>query len=62
MAPSCSARCGLPTADWIAYPVTASGGFRADIFISRPDGWDERVQITDTPDNEIVVEWGAGDD
>ncbi len=45
-----------PDGDWIAFSRTTSG-FRADIFISRPDG-DERTQITDTPDNEIVVEWG----
>jgi Tol biopolymer transport system component len=46
-----------PDGDLIAFSRTTSG-FRADIFISRPDG-DERAQITETPDNEIVVEWGA---
>ena len=46
-----------PDGEWIAYS-SSSGGFIADIMISRPDG-SERWQVTRTPANEIVVEWGA---
>ena len=46
-----------PTGEWLAYS-SDSGGSHADIYVSHPDGSDER-QVTDTPDNEIVVEWGA---
>lgn len=46
-----------PDGEWIAYS-SSSGGFIADIIISRPDG-SERWQVTHTPANEIVVEWGA---
>ena len=45
-----------PDGDLIAFSRSISSP-HADIFVSRPDG-SERVQITDTPDNEIVVEWG----
>jgi len=45
-----------PDGDLIAYSRSV-GSPHADIFTSRPDGT-ERVQVTHTPDNEIVVEWG----
>jgi Tol biopolymer transport system component len=45
-----------PDGAWIAYSRGTDGPF-ADIFVSRPDGSDQR-QVTDTPDNEITVEWG----
>lgn len=45
-----------PDGDWVAYS-SALDGPHSDIYISHPDGTD-RHQITDTPDNEIVVEWG----
>jgi Tol biopolymer transport system component len=47
-----------PDGQWIAYSQT-SGGFMADIMISRPDG-SERWQVTRTTANEIAVEWGSG--
>ena len=46
-----------PDGEWIAYSRGTSGPF-ADVFISRVDGAD-RWKVTDTPDNEIRVEWGA---
>ena len=46
-----------PTGDWVVYSSTRSGEFRADLYVSHPDGSDPH-QITDTPDNEIVVDWG----
>ena len=46
-----------PDGEWIAYSRGISGPF-ADIFVSRSDG-SERWQVTDTPANEITVEWGA---
>jgi Tol biopolymer transport system component len=48
--------CFSPDGEWIAYSST-SEGFIADIIISRLDG-SERWQVTHTPANEIVVEWG----
>lgn len=45
-----------PDGTYIAYSGGSAGPF-ADIFVSRPDGTDER-QVTETPDNEIRVEWG----
>lgn len=49
-----------PDGRWIAFSRTTTGSFRADIFISRPDGTDRR-QVTETSANEITVEWGADD-
>jgi TolB protein len=46
-----------PDGAWIAFSGT-TGGFIADIYISRPDGTDRR-QVTSTPANEIAVDWGA---
>jgi TolB protein len=37
---------------------SSSGGFIADIFTSLPDGTD-RQQVTETPANEINVDWGV---
>jgi Tol biopolymer transport system component len=48
-----------PDGEWIAFSRAADGPF-ADIYISRPDGGDQR-QVTDTADNEITLDWGAGD-
>ncbi len=47
-----------PDGEWIAYSRSSGGPF-ADIYVSRPDGSD-RYQVTDTPENEIAIEWGAG--
>jgi len=44
-----------PDSEWLAYSG-ASVGPHADIFVSRLDG-SEVHRITDTPANEIVVEW-----
>ncbi len=46
-----------PTGEWLAYSSTPVGEFAADLYINHPDGSDPH-QITDTPDNEIVVDWG----
>ncbi len=47
-----------PDGDWIAYSRAVSGPF-ADVYVSRPDG-SERYQVTDTEENEIQIDWGAG--
>ncbi len=47
-----------PDGEWIAYSRSTSA-FAAELIISRPDGSD-RWQVTDTPANEIDVEWGSG--
>ena len=46
-----------PDGEWIAFSRGTSGPF-ADVFISRVDGAD-RWQVTETPANEIAVDWGA---
>ena len=46
-----------PDGEWMTYSRTTPGVFMADIFISRVDGSDV-WQVTDTPANEITVEWG----
>ncbi len=48
-----------PDGEWIAYSRATSGPV-ADVYVSRPDGSD-RQQVTDTPENEIQVDWGAAD-
>jgi Tol biopolymer transport system component len=48
-----------PDGEWIAFSQGTTGPF-ADIYTSRPDG-SGRQQVTDTPDNEITVDWGAYD-
>jgi Tol biopolymer transport system component len=45
-----------PDGEWIAYSRAAGGPF-ADVFISRPDG-SERWRVTNTPRNEIGLDWG----
>ena len=47
-----------PDGTHLAYSGASSGPF-ADIYVSRQDGTHEQ-QVTRTPDNEIVVEWGRG--
>ncbi len=49
-----------PDGEWIAFSRGTSGPF-ADVFISRVDGAD-RWQVTETPANEIAVDWGAEPD
>jgi len=45
-----------PDGNWIAYSRATTGPY-ADIYISRPDG-SERQQVTNTPANEITIDWG----
>ena len=47
-----------PDGQWIAYSRSVGGPF-ADLYVSRSDGSD-RLQVTDTPDNEAQLDWGAG--
>jgi Tol biopolymer transport system component len=49
-----------PDGRWIAYS-RSTGGFVADVWVSRPDGRDA-WRVTETAANEIVVEWGSGTD
>jgi TolB protein len=46
-----------PDGRWVAFSRATTGPF-ADIFVSRPDGTDQR-QVTSTPANEITLDWGA---
>jgi hypothetical protein len=46
-----------PDGAWIAFSAATTDAV-ADIFISRPDGTDQR-QVTDTPHNEITIDWGS---
>lgn len=46
-----------PDGEWVAFSG-GEGGPYADVFISRADGSDQ-LQVTETDDNEITVEWGA---
>jgi len=48
-----------PDGTRIAFSLTRSGMYAADIYTSRPDGTDLQ-RVTNTPDNEINVDWGAG--
>lgn len=43
----------------IAFSLTTPGRFAADIYTSLPDGTNLQ-QVTNTPENEINVEWGVG--
>ena len=45
-----------PDGAWIVFSAS-SIGFRADLFVARPDG-SELYQVTRTPENEIAVDWG----
>lgn len=47
-----------PDGKWIAFSM-GHGRPVADIYVSHPDG-SQRRQVTSTPANEIVVEWGRG--
>ena len=49
-----------PDGEWIAFSQATTGPF-ADIYTSRPDGSDRR-QVTNTPENEITVDWGQTTD
>lgn len=49
-----------PDGEWLVFSADSSG-FRADLFVSRPDGSD-LYQVTRTPDNEITVDWGPDPD
>ena len=49
-----------PDGEWLVFSADSSG-FRADLFVSRPDG-SELYQVTRTPDNEITVDWGPDPD
>ena len=47
-----------PDGTHIAYSGGSTGPY-ADIFVARADGTNEQ-EVTETPSNEIVVEWGRG--
>lgn len=49
-----------PDGEWLVYSAD-TGGFAADLFVSRSDG-PELYQVTRTPDNEITVDWGPDPD
>ena len=48
-----------PDGTRIAFSLTKVGVFAADIYTSLPDGTDLQ-QVTNTPGNEINVDWGVG--
>ena len=48
-----------PDGTRIAFSLTTPGAFSADIYTSLPDGSDLQ-RVTNTPDNEINVDWGVG--
>jgi Tol biopolymer transport system component len=48
-----------PDGSRIALSMDVVKGPFADIYTSRPDGTDLQ-QVTDTPENEIGVDWGVG--
>jgi len=48
-----------PDGTRIAFSMTTPGVYASDIYTSLPDGTDLQ-QVTNTPDNEINVDWGAG--
>jgi dipeptidyl aminopeptidase/acylaminoacyl peptidase len=45
-----------PDGEWVAFSRGTDGPF-ADVFVARPDG-SEEFQVTDTPVNEIALDWG----
>jgi len=47
-----------PDGSRIAFSMTTPGVYASDIYTSLPDGTDLQ-QVTNTPDNEINVEWGV---
>jgi Tol biopolymer transport system component len=48
-----------PDGTRIAFSLTTPGAFSADIYTSLPDGTDLQ-RVTNTPDNEINIDWGVG--
>jgi Tol biopolymer transport system component len=50
-----------PDGTRIAFSMTTPGVYSADIYTSLPDGTDMQ-KVTNTPYNEIRVEWGVGDE
>jgi hypothetical protein len=48
-----------PDGTRIAFSLTTPGVFAADIYTSLPDGTDLQ-RVTNTPSNEINVDWGVG--
>lgn len=48
-----------PDGSRIAFSMTTPGVYASDIYTSLPDGTDLQ-QVTNTPDNEINVDWGSG--
>jgi hypothetical protein len=48
-----------PDGTRIAFSVTTPGVYAAEIYTSRPDGTDLQ-RVTNTPDNEINIDWGVG--
>ena len=50
-----------PDGSRIAFSMTTPGVYASDIYTSLPDGTDLQ-QVTNTPDNEINVDWGVGSD
>ena len=50
-----------PDGTRIAFSLTTPGVYAADIYTSLPDGADLQ-RVTNTPDNEINVDWGGGSD
>jgi len=48
-----------PDGTRIAFSMTTPGVYASDIYTSLPDGTDLQ-QVTDTPENEINVDWGVG--
>lgn len=48
-----------PDGSRIAFSMTTPGVYASDIYTSLPDGTDLQ-QVTNTPDNEINVDWGVG--
>jgi hypothetical protein len=49
-----------PDGTRIAFSMTTPGVYASDIYTSLPDGTDLQ-QVTNTPANEINVEWGVGE-
>ena len=48
-----------PDGTRIAFSLTTPGVYSADIYTSLPDGTDLQ-RVTNTPDNEINIDWGIG--
>ena len=48
-----------PDGTRIVFSLTKPGVYAADLYTSLPDGTDLQ-RVTNTPDNEILVDWGVG--